>query len=95
MGVRFLRGGKPGRAPSIAAWRAASTGSWPWKGVVVSKSWKMIMAKLYTSTFRLYGSCLQQKMVMLMWSVDKRPGEKSAQEYRRQQILYHVWCSQQ
>jgi hypothetical protein len=53
MGVKFLRGGKPGRAPSIAACLAASTGSWPWNGVVVSNSWKMIMAKLYTSTFRL------------------------------------------
>lgn len=52
-GGRLLRGGKPGRAPSMAAWRAASTGSWPWKGTVVSNSWKMIMAKLYTSTLRL------------------------------------------
>jgi hypothetical protein len=58
MGVRLRRGGKPGRAPSMAAWRAASTGSCPANGVVVSKSWKMIIAKLYTSTLRLYGSCL-------------------------------------
>lgn len=53
IGVRFLRGGNPGLAPSMAACRAASTGSWPWNGVVVSNSWKMIMAKLYTSTLRL------------------------------------------
>lgn len=40
----LFRGGNPGRAPSIAAWRAASTGSWPANGVVVSKSWKRIIA---------------------------------------------------
>lgn len=40
-----LRGGNPGRAPSIAACRAASTGSCPAKGVVVSKSVKIIIAK--------------------------------------------------
>jgi hypothetical protein len=40
-----LRAGNPGRAPSMAACRAASTGSWPAKGIVVSNSWNMIMAK--------------------------------------------------
>jgi hypothetical protein len=41
----LLRGGKLGRAPSIAAWRAASTGSWPAYGMEVSNSWYRIMEK--------------------------------------------------
>lgn len=43
---------RAGRLP-LDARRAASTGSMPAKGAHCSKSWYMIMLKLYTSTSEL------------------------------------------